>query len=65
MRLADNGKITFSPSDLIVFSKSPFASWMEHAVKAGSLPDERGTASAEMDLLAKMGDEHEKKVLDG
>lgn len=65
MKLSADGNIIYSPSDLIVFSKSPFASWMEHAFKAGLIPEEGGTVSEEMDLLAKMGDEHEKKVLEG
>lgn len=65
MRLTDSGKIIFSPSDLIVFSMSPFASWMDHAQKAGKIAVVPGKASPEMELLARMGDGHEKKVLEG
>jgi len=65
MRLTKNGKIIFSPSDLIVFSMSPFASWMDHASKAGVISVVPEETRPDMEFLAKMGDEHEKKVLEG
>ncbi|MBZ0137024.1 MAG: TM0106 family RecB-like putative nuclease [Planctomycetes bacterium] len=57
------GDIIFSPSDLIRFVSSPFASWMdrmflEHPSKV--TPDEEDGG---MRLLAEMGDEHETNFL--
>ena len=55
----------FAPSDLITFLESPFASWMERARMhggAGTTPD---APRAEMKLLARMGDAHEKEWLAG
>lgn len=57
------GQLTFSPSDLIRFSESPFASWMDrfYATNPGSVvPDER---SADLALAAAHGDAHEKSYL--
>ncbi len=52
----------FSPTDLIQFVKSPFASWMQrHSYEDGApQPDAQ---SEEMALVAKTGDEHEAAVL--
>ncbi|HMM78392.1 MAG TPA: TM0106 family RecB-like putative nuclease [Pyrinomonadaceae bacterium] len=62
MRIID-GKAIYSPSDLVVFSRSPFASWMEHAYKAGMIAVTPGDTDEEAKFLAQMGDEHEKTVL--
>lgn len=59
----NNGKAIYSPSDLVVFSMSPFASWMEHAYKAEMIAATPGDADEESKFLAQMGDEHEKTVL--
>lgn len=58
-----NGKAIYSPSDLVVFSMSPFASWMEHAYKAEMIAATPGDADEESKFLAQMGDEHERTVL--
>jgi predicted RecB family nuclease len=59
-----DGQLIFSPTDLIRYLASPFASWMERyhlenpdAVK----PDEE---SEDEKLIAQTGDEHERVVLD-
>ena len=59
----NNGKAIYSPSDLVVFSMSPFASWMEHAYKAEMIAATPGEADEESKFLAQMGDEHERTVL--
>jgi uncharacterized protein len=61
MKRTENG-IVYSPSDLIQFVKSPFASWMQrHFLEAGApAPD---VQSDEEKLVASMGDEHEAAVL--
>ena len=61
MKRTENGFV-FSPTDLIQFVKSPFASWMQrHSWENGSpRPD---VQSEEMALVAKTGDEHEQAVL--
>src|SRR4051794_40820886 len=58
-----DGQLIFSPTDLIRYLASPFASWMERyhlenpdAVK----PDEE---SEDEILIAQTGDEHERVVL--
>ena len=61
MKRTDNGFV-FSPTDLIQFVKSPFASWMQrHSWEKGApRPDAQ---SEEMALVARTGDEHEAAVL--
>lgn len=62
MVLRDN-QLVFSPSDLIVYMSSPFASWMDHyhAVNPGILtPDED---PAERKMVASKGLEHEARML--
>lgn len=58
-----NGILTFSPSDLIRFVASPFASWMdrllvEHPERVR--PDKEDPAAA---LFAELGDQHESRYL--
>ncbi len=59
-----SGQLVFSPSDLITYLESPFASWMDrlHAEdrSACPAPDAR---DASADLLSKKGTEHELAVL--
>ncbi|MBU3680146.1 MAG: hypothetical protein FGM32_11170, partial [Candidatus Kapabacteria bacterium] len=58
-----NGIYTFSPSDLITFLESPFASWMDHYYlldKSRVTPDED---TEEKKLVAQKGDVHEQEVL--
>jgi len=58
------GSLVYSPSDLVLYSVSPFASWMDryylenpHAV----IPDEE---TEDEKLIAQTGDQHEHAVLD-
>ncbi len=55
--------LVFSPSDLITFYESPFASWMDrfHIESPGALTPDAGDASLE--LVAKMGVAHEARVV--
>ena len=57
------GKLVFSPSDLNRFLASPFASWMDrYALENPGVvtPDKE---SEDLQLIAKTGDEHEKRIL--
>jgi uncharacterized protein len=59
-----DGQLIFSPTDLIRYLASPFASWMEryHLENPDSVkPDEE---SEDEKLIAQTGDEHERVVLD-
>lgn len=62
MRLVDS-RLVFAPSDLITFLESPFASWMERARIEGVADAERDPPRADMELLARKGDEHEQAWL--
>jgi predicted RecB family nuclease len=58
-----SGELVFSPSDLITFFESPFASWMDrfHVESPGALtPD---GAEASLELVAAMGVAHEARVV--
>jgi predicted RecB family nuclease len=59
------GIITYSPSDLIRYLASPFASWLDryYLENLGSIkPDEQ---TEQEKLLARTGDEHEQSILSG
>jgi uncharacterized protein len=60
---ATQGGIVFSPSDLITYLKSPFASWMDRARLEGLdlAPDQE---TEEEKLIKRTGDEHEAAILD-
>jgi uncharacterized protein len=58
-----NGTLFYSPTDLIRFLESPFATWMERLhleVPSKCQPDEE---TEEQKLVAKTGDQHEEKYL--
>ena len=61
-----NDNLIFSPSDLILFLESPFASWMEHfsliSPEALAFKDQD---DAMMLMLQDKGAEHESSVLEG
>src|SRR2546423_8511587 len=59
----ESGAIIYSPSDLIRYLASPFASWLDryHLENRGALtPDEQ---TEEEKLLSRTGDEHERSIL--
>jgi predicted RecB family nuclease len=59
-----DGQLVYSPSDLITFMESPFASWMDRCERecpGRYTPDKE---SEEMRLVAKTGDAHEKAFLE-
>ena len=59
-----DGKITFSPSDLIRYLASPYASWMDRYYTENPdavIPDED---SEDRKLIARTGDQHEQVVLE-
>jgi uncharacterized protein len=61
----ESGQIIYSPSDLIRYLASPFASWLDryHLEKPQEItPDEQ---TDEERVLSHAGDEHEQAVLDG
>ena len=60
----ESGLLTFSPSDLTLYMRSPFASWMEHF--ATVYPEEAPKADEQdpmMALLSKKGNIHEEELL--
>src|SRR3989449_10971767 len=61
----DSGNVIYSPSDLIRYLASPFASWLDRYElenRGKIIPDE----PTEQDkLLSRTGDEHEQSVLSG
>lgn len=60
-----NDSILFSPSDLVLFEKSPFASWIERLDKSGlNQIAERDPPDQMMSVLSSMGYEHEDETLD-
>src|SRR5207245_10177406 len=61
----ESGAIIYSPSDLIRYLASPFASWLDryYLENPGVLtPDEQ---TEEEKLLSRTGDEHERSILTG
>src|SRR5438552_2561736 len=61
----ESGQVIYSPSDLIRFLASPFASWLDRysLENPGALtPDEQ---TKEEELLSRTGDEHERLILTG
>lgn len=64
LRKDANGQVVYSPSDLITYLASPFASWMDRKLleEPGSItPDELGE---EQRLIINTGIAHEQKVLE-
>ncbi len=64
MKKNEDGTLTFSPTDLIQFAASPFASWMEryYLESPGIVqPDED---SEDAKLIVRIANEHERSVLE-
>src|SRR5579862_7318911 len=60
----DRGHLLYSPSDLVRYLASPFASWMDrfHLEHPGAItPDE---PTEDQKLISQTGDQHERAVLD-
>ncbi len=60
----ESGRIIYSPSDLVRFVASPFASWMDRYYLENPnavAPDEE---TEDQTLIARTGDEHERSVLE-
>jgi predicted RecB family nuclease len=61
----ESGSIIYSPSDLIRYLSSPFASWLDRYYlenPEGIAPDKQ---TEEEELLSRTGDKHEQSVLGG
>jgi uncharacterized protein len=60
-----NGSIIYSPSDLVRYFASPFASWMDrcHLENPGQFPPDEETDDQR--LIAETGNQHESNVLAG
>ena len=59
------GSIIYSPTDLIRYLASPFASWLDRYYLENPdaiAPDKQ---TEEEELLSRTGDEHEQSVLSG
>ncbi|HET7308175.1 MAG TPA: TM0106 family RecB-like putative nuclease [Gammaproteobacteria bacterium] len=60
----DSGVIIYSPSDLMVFTRSPFGSWMDRAaLHDPSLLSDRDPEDPLLKILARQGNEHEARHL--
>ena len=59
------GSVVYSPSDLIRYLASPFASWLDryYLENPGAITPDEETEEAK--LLSRTGDEHEKSILTG
>ncbi|MCA9473913.1 MAG: hypothetical protein KC594_17765, partial [Nitrospira sp.] len=59
-----SGQLVFSPSDLICFLASPFASWMDRYAleNPGAVTPDEETEDGR--LIAQTGAQHERAVLD-
>jgi len=63
MKRTENGELIYSPSDLIRYLKSPFASWMDRYYSEfpkALIPDQE---TDDERLIAQTGDKHEADVL--
>ena len=60
----DSGKLIYSPSDLVRYVTSPFASWMDryYLENLGTIVPDQETE--EKKLIAQTGDQHERAILD-
>ena len=62
---SDSGALIFSPSDLVRYIDSPFASWMaRHALECPDSGIEKDPADALLSYLAEKGIEHESRFLE-
>lgn len=64
MKIDKRGKVVYSPTDLVRYVASPFASWMDRYYLENPreiFPDEE---TEDEKLIARTGDEHEATVLD-
>ena len=63
MKKESSGQLRYSPSDLVRYLASPFASWMDryHLESPGAVSPDEQTDDAQ--LIAQSGDQHERAVL--
>ena len=61
----ESGRITYSPSDLIRYLASPFASWLDRYHLENPDAVTPGEPTDEERVLSHAGDEHEQAVLNG
>lgn len=64
MKKEHSGQLVYSPSDLVRYLASPFASWMDRYFlenRGAVTPDEE---TEDEKLIAQTGDQHERAVLD-
>src|SRR5213595_1609781 len=61
----ESDSIIYSPSDLIRYLASPFASWLDryHLENPDAIAPDKQTEEEE--LLSRTGDEHEQSILTG
>jgi len=61
----EDDQVIYSASDLVCFSRSPFASWMDRLrLEHPQLSPERDPSDSLMELLAEKGNDHELALLD-
>lgn len=59
-----SGKIIYSPSDLVRYANSPFASWMDRYYLENHNAVTPDQETEDQKLIARTGDEHERAVLE-
>jgi predicted RecB family nuclease len=59
----ESGKVIYSPSDLIRYLASPFASWLDRYNLENPGEITRDEETEEEKLLSRTGDEHERSIL--
>lgn len=59
-----SGKIIYSPSDLVRYANSPFASWMDRYYLENHNAVTPDQETDDQKLIARTGDEHERAVLE-
>jgi predicted RecB family nuclease len=64
MKKDSNTRILYSPSDLVTYLESPFASWMQRMYVEGVEGIERDEESADLKLIQEHGNVHEARHLE-
>jgi uncharacterized protein len=63
MKKTITGQLVYSPSDLVRYLSSPFASWMDRYYLENPKAITPDTDTEDQKLIAETGQEHERTVL--
>lgn len=61
----ESGNLVFSPSDLVTFLASPYASWMDRYYLENRDATSPDPETEDQKLIAETGNRHERSILDG